>query len=378
MIESRNGEGLALLAVTRNGCRTLEHLKQSLPQADVFFPSSFADEIKIGYKSERSERLKPYQVSLRKLLESTFHRYRGWVLILAVGAAVRLLAPLLRGKADDPAVVAADEGGQHVVSLLSAHRGGANQLARETALILGARPVITTASEVQQTVAVDTLGQEWGWTLAQETGMTRLSAAVVNGETIGVIQESGPTNWLSQLELETGRWRFFASCAEARPFLEQAAAWLVITHRLPGEEERRFAARGALYHPKSLCLGVGCSRGTPAAELEDLIRDVLARHRLAFDAIRCLSSITLKSDELGLLELAERYGWTLSFYDADRLNRIPIPHPSDYVYQVTGSHGVSQPAALLSAHADRLLVEKEKSRNATLSIAVYKNMNPEG
>ncbi|PTX64570.1 cobalt-precorrin 5A acetaldehyde-lyase [Melghirimyces profundicolus] len=368
--EARDGEGIALLAVTRRGCRQLDRLRRAWPRADAFVPSKFAGETRQAME-DGAGRLIPYQGPLRSWLKSTFHRYRGWVMWVAVGAAVRTLAPLLRGKKEDPAVVAVDEGSRHAVSLLSAHRGGANRLTREVSHLLGARPVITTASEVQETLAVDELDRDRGWVPGDDTGMTRLSAAVINGETIGVVQESGEEDWLPEEEAQSGRWLRFSSFREALSAPERAEAWLVITHRLPTGEERRLCSKGAVYHPRSLCLGIGCSRGTSADELESLIRDVMSRYRLAFDSIRSLSSITLKSDEPGLLELAERHGWPLHFYEAGALNRLPIPQPSDVVYRVTGSRGVSQPAALLSAGTDRLLVEKEKSRNATLSIAVY-------
>jgi cobalt-precorrin 5A hydrolase len=109
---------------------------------------------------------------------------------------VRLIAPHLRDKTQDPAVVVVDEAGKFAIPVLSGHLGGANALARQLATVLGATPVLTTASDVRQTLAVDLLGRELGWTLeASHEMLVRASAAVVNDEPVALVQEAGRTDW---------------------------------------------------------------------------------------------------------------------------------------------------------------------------------------
>jgi cobalt-precorrin 5A hydrolase len=137
-----------------------------------------------------------YQLPVRPLLQRLFSEHRELVLFMPVGAAMRLLAPCLKDKHTDPAVVCVDDAGRFAVSLLSGHLGGADRLAQEVALALGATPVITSASQVTGTLAVDLLGHEFGWQIdSKPEAVTRASAAVVNGDPVGILQEAGEGEW---------------------------------------------------------------------------------------------------------------------------------------------------------------------------------------
>ena len=114
------------------------------------------------------------------------------VFMISVGAVVRLIAPYLHSKAEDPAVLVVDESGKFVIPVLSGHQGGANACAEQIAAWLGAIPVITTASDVGQTLAVDILGRELSWRIeAPKINITRVSAHVVNGDPVALVQETG-------------------------------------------------------------------------------------------------------------------------------------------------------------------------------------------
>ncbi len=354
---------MAFAAVTRRGVQTMLRLYDSMPEADLYVPEKFA--VLAGDVSGASRTVRPFS-ALKVVLPELFRGYRQLVLFTSLGAATRLLAPLLVDKRRDPAVVVVDEGGSYAISLLSAHLGGANDLARKVAAYLGAQPVITTASDLQGTLAIDLLGKKWGWHLELEENLTRVCAAVVNGEPVGVLQESG-----EKLDAFDGENLFFyASLEEAVKFFPRMCAWVIITHRLLEEEIQALQDRMIIWRPRCLVLGVGCSRGASAEAIESLIRQTLAAHRLSFHSVHTLASITLKQNEPGLLQVAERFGWRLQFYEATALNRVPVAHPSDVVYRVTGAYAVSQPAAVLAAGGGPLLVEKVKNDQVTLSVAL--------
>ena len=137
-----------------------------------------------------------FDLPLRPVIQRLFDEYQRLVLFMPVGAAVRLLAPRIQDKHDDPAVVIVDDAGRFAVSLLSGHLGGADALVEDVARILGATAVVTSASHVTGTLAVDLLGREFGWVLdAPPLTVTRVSAAVVNGEPVGVYQQAGEPDW---------------------------------------------------------------------------------------------------------------------------------------------------------------------------------------
>ena len=129
------------------------------------------------------------------LLPSLFQSYKGIIMIISLGAVVRMIAPLLKDKKTDPAVVVSDDKGKHVISVLSGHLGGANELTIEVAELLNAIPVITTASDVQKTIPVDLFGSRFGWVWESDEKLTPVSASVVNEEHVAIVQESGEKDW---------------------------------------------------------------------------------------------------------------------------------------------------------------------------------------
>jgi cobalt-precorrin 5A hydrolase len=280
---------------------------------------------------------------------------------------VRLVAPLLRDKREDPAVVVVDDAGHFAVSLLSGHLGGANALARRVAGALGAQAVVTTASEVLGTVAVDLLGREFGWQLENHELVTRVSAAVVNGERVGLFQEAGERNWWptgEPLPPNLARFERLEEMIAAR-----CSAALVITDRaLP--EGRGPAPPAVVYRPRSLVVGIGCNRGTDAEEIEAAVLATLAGHELSLRSVRELATVDLKGDEVGLVSFAEKLDVPIRFYSPEDLSAVPgLPNPSAMVRRWARTPGVCEPAALLAAGAVALLVPKQKAGNVTVAVA---------
>lgn len=360
----------AVVAITKHGAAMARRLAERLPGSDLYLMDKFAQ----GDEGEKGIRL--FSGSVRGVLADLFRRYDGLVLFISLGATVRMLAPLLKDKKTDPAVVVVDDRGMHAISVLSGHLGGANTLARRVASLLGARPVITTASDVSRTIAVDLFGRAFGWEIENFDKVTPVSAAVVNEERVAVVQESGEPDWWPYDTPLPGNIRVYRSAEEALAADFDAA--LVVTHRLlTGEEETALLANGVLYRPKVIVLGIGCNRGTPMEEIEGVVLDTLEQLRLSVKSVRNIATIELKKDEPGLIALAEKYGWPIDVYTPEELNSVPLEDPSETVFRYTGAYGVSEPAALLSSGADSPLLRKKKSGNVTLSIAVVPHPAPE-
>ncbi|KPC68231.1 cobalamin biosynthesis protein CbiG [Thermoactinomyces vulgaris] len=353
---------LAFVAITKHGVHMVRRLQEQLEQADVYYMDKFAR----GDEAARSIVL--FQGSVKHILPDLFRRYDGIVLFISLGAVVRMIAPILQDKKTDPAVVVVDDKGKFAISVLSGHLGGANELAKRVAAQVGATPVITTASDVQQTIAVDLFGRSFGWEIESFAKATPVSAAVVNEERVAVIQESGEPYWWDYDRPLPDHIRVVDSCAEADQAPFDAA--LVVTHRLLDEqEEQRYLHNGVLYRPKVLVLGIGCNKGTSAEEIEHVIVQTLNEQRFSLRSVRNVATIDLKKEEPGLLSVCKKYGWRLDTYTPDELNTVTLPDPSPTVYRYTGAYGVSEPAALLSAGATEWLLTKKKAGNVTISIA---------
>ncbi|AUB85520.1 cobalamin biosynthesis central domain-containing protein [Candidatus Thiodictyon syntrophicum] len=187
-----NPKRIAVLAITRPGVALAGRLVAALPGAHLFVPSALGSVAAVAAPGAHTGHDGP----TRDLMPGLFADWEAIIATFSLGALVRLIAPHLRDKYRDPAVLALDEAGRFVIPVLSGHLGGANALAGHVARVLGATAVLTTASDVQQTLAVDLLGRELGWTLqASSADLLRASAAVVNGEPVALVQESGSPDW---------------------------------------------------------------------------------------------------------------------------------------------------------------------------------------
>ena len=350
----------------------------------------------------------------------------GFVLVCATGIAVRAIAPLLAGKTADPAVVVVDDGGRFAIALTGGHRGGANVLAREVAALLGAEPVVTTATDDAGLPALDTLP---GFTVAGDVAaVTRawldgspptveidpalagwplpsaLRATVRPRSDPGAPDRSGPTPGDPDPALKapsgptpgdperiTHTYGGFSARGRPQPPLESAdapaagspggaargrGARVVVTDRAvepaPGE---------VLLRPESLVLGVGSSRGADPEGLHRLALAALAGAGLSVDSVGCVATIDRKAAEPAIVELAAVLGVGLRVFPAERLAGQPVPNPSAVVAAAVGTPSVAEAAALAGAgvggcDGGTLVVEKQRSADAT--VAVARRARPEG
>ncbi len=200
---------------------------------------------------------------------------------------IRLLAPCLESKQADPAVVCVDDSGSFCVSLISGHVGGADRLAQEVAQHLGATPVITSASHASGTLAVDLLGREFGWRLMAGTNaVTRASAAVINGQPVGVWQGAGEPGWWPPETLLPDTITVYPDLGDLAASACTAA--LIITDTLESLDALLADKIAVVYRPRSLIAGMGCRRGVPVEELESLLAETFQENGLALE---CLSGI---------------------------------------------------------------------------------------
>ncbi|CUV03339.1 Cobalamin biosynthesis protein CbiG [hydrothermal vent metagenome] len=315
-----------------------------------------------------------FDLPLRPVVKRAFAGYSSLVLFLSAGASIRLLAPLLESKQIDPAVVCVDDAGSFCVSLISGHVGGADQLAQEVAVCLGARAVVTSASHASGTLAVDLLGREFGWRLkADATTITRASAAVINGQPIGIWQGAGEPGWWPDGKPLPENIAVYATLED---LAASACATALIISDTTGDLETLLADKiTVVYRPRSLVIGMGCRRGVPVEELESLLAEALRENGLSAECLAEIATAEIKRGEPGLEQLAERHRVPLSFVQANELNGVFETNPgaitskSERAHGLVGVWGVAEPAALLTAGASELLVNREKTTRATIAIA---------
>jgi cobalt-precorrin 5A hydrolase len=307
---------------------------------------------------------------LRLVFPALWGRFDAIVAVMALGIVVRLAGPLAGDKRRDPAVVVVDDAGRFAISVLGGHGSGANDLARHVAGVLGATPVITTASDARGVPAVDQVGRALGWTIERTENLTRVAAAVVRGQVVAVWQDAGTADWWTMFGPWPEHFVRLTAWDELSSLQPEPSALLVISDRsLPANLP--IPAEGTLlYRPPTLVAGIGCRRGTPRAVIESWAREVLDRHGLAWNSLAALATVTLKMDEPGLLEFAAGAGLPLVAFPPAQLAHQPgIATPSARVAARIGIAAVAEPAALRAAGTDRLLVVKQVGPGVTLAVA---------
>ncbi|MGW1601031.1 precorrin-3B C(17)-methyltransferase [Streptomyces eurythermus] len=282
------------------------------------------------------DRTRVYEGPVKEAVRAAFAECEQLVCFLATGAVVRLLAPLLAGKAADPGVVCVDEGGRFAVALLGGHGGGANELAREVGASLGAEPVVTTATDAVGLPGLDTLG------LPYEGAVAAVSRALLDGEPVALAAEVA--------------WPL-----PPLPVADEGAYTIRVTDQdaVPGERE-------VLLRPPSLVVGVGASRGAPAEEVLGLVEGALREAGLSARSVGELATVDAKAGEPGIVAAAERLGVPLVTYSAEELAGVEVPNPSAAPLAAVGTPSVAEAAALL--RGGELLVPKRKSAMATCAV----------
>lgn len=215
---------VVLVAITKHGAQQTAQLARALPQASICVAAKFA-----ALMSGLDNPVHAYTGAFRDEIAALFHDFDQVIFFVSLGAVVRLIAPHLKSKDEDPGVIVVDDAAQFVIPVLSGHVGGANAWAEHIATLLQATAVLTTASDVGKTIPVDILGRELGWKVeAPKINITRVSAHVVNGEQIAVVQEAGDLNWWTRTTPLPATIHKFTSLDQVD--LSRFAAVLWITH----------------------------------------------------------------------------------------------------------------------------------------------------
>lgn len=335
---------ISLISFTQNGA-DLGYLISLFLREQGYETSAFAaGEYAKGIKTES------IQKPLKEWTKEQFEKTEGIIFVGAAGIAVRAIAPFVRDKCTDPAILVMDEKGKFVIPLLSGHMGGANELACKIASHLDTIPVITTATDINQKFAVDLFAQKNNLYGLRMDYAKAISAAILHGKEIGFvsdfpISDALPNRIVDQNNCDYG---------------------ICITFN----EQKSPFEKTLILIPQIITIGIGCRKGKTADEIQDVVLEVLGMHRISVHSIANVASIDLKKKEAGLLEFCSRWKLKLITYPTETMEKAPgIYSESDYVSSVTGVGNVCERAAVLGCGNGSLIQKKYAKNGITVGIA---------
>ena len=357
---------ISVFALTKNGAELGERLCRKIDGAYLYLPVRFKGSFNAAFLND-----------FRNQVGQAFGKSDGLVFIMASGIVVRSIAPFLKNKAEDPAVVVMDEKGRYVISLLSGHLGGANNLAKSIARIIGAKPVITTATDVNNLPCIEDIAKKFNLAIEDFKKIKMVNSAIVSGRPVAFVDEDAKRlkaikRFIEQRAGGKGqgarRVRFsdFKFARETKRL--KADVFVIISHGSPSSLQP--SALSLFLRPKDLVVGIGCDRGVTRKEVEGAYFSVLKKWDVSPLSVRNIASIDVKKDEKGLLKFAKKYNLKIDFYSKDKLADMPLPSGfSKFVMGKVGVGGVCEPAALKSAGTKKIWIKKQKIGRVTIAVA---------
>jgi len=343
---------VALISFTADGADTCRKISQGLT-ADGYECRAYGKD-----RYAETAALIPLEGSLAQWTAAVFHENDALIFVGAAGIAVRAIAPHVRDKTLDPAVAVVDEKGKYAISLLSGHLGGANDITLKIAEIIGAEPVITTATDINHRFAVDDWAKKSRLLIGDMKLAKEISAAVLRGETIGVSSD----------------YPIDGDLPEQLAYLESgnAAGQTKIGFRVSIREDQDPFEKTLRLIPKTVTVGMGCRKGVGLEAVEELFEKILKEHGISVKSVEKICSIDIKKDEAALKQLAEKLGVSLEVFSAEELDRLDGKFTaSGFVSQVTGVDNVCERAAVLGSRGD-LIAGKQALNGVTAAIAFRK------
>ncbi|WP_166382333.1 precorrin-4 C(11)-methyltransferase [Polaribacter sp. 11A2H] len=332
---------IAIIAVTEKGLEKALIIQKEFPKSLVITTLNSSDK-NVSTIS-----------SISNYLTDNFLKLDGICFVTALGICVRLIAPYIQDKNTDPAVISVDDLGLNVQAVLSGHKGGANDFALKVASVLGANPIISTSSDVQNIWALDTLANQYDWQVATSLSMNKTMALFVNNKPTALlldIKDKGTqhlektvpnfvTVFYDEAEIDYTQFELFI-----------AVSYKVYTSTIAS----------VFFIPKVLSVGSGCSKQLDSVLFETTLKEELKNRNIHFSAIKNVGSIDIKAQQQAYLDFSTKNNIPFSTFTSDEIDTITVPNPSEMVQSKIGVDGVSESTAMLLSGSKNVLIEKQK------------------
>ncbi len=354
--------GIIVVAITRRGVETALRIQRALTAQElackVYAPAKYAAESVVTLDQK-----------LDVFIKEAYAKTDALVGVMATGIIIRAVAPHLQGKLVDPAVIAVDAAGKFVISLLSGHYGGANELTRLIAEGISATPVVTTASDVLGKQSVDELARVLHLSIVNPESLVGVNAALVNGGRLALVLVGDvkvPADPAVDYTLEKAY-----DVEEALEILNSYDAGAIVTREPPPADTLRKPI--TLLKPKRIVVGVGARKEVTEAQVLEAIDAGLERAGVPLERVDAFATVDIKKEAQNMISAAEKLGFTFEFLSVEELRSLiheDLSPESKMVQEKIGVGGVSERAALLKAGKNtHLILKKQKLNGVTVAVA---------
>ncbi|WP_195941054.1 cobalt-precorrin 5A hydrolase [Romboutsia sp. 1001713B170131_170501_G6] len=363
---------IAIVCITENGKNLAFEIQYKLNNGDVYLIRNKKNNFKID---EEKNNVFLVEDKLSNLVPSLFEEYQYIVFIMATGIVVRVIAPYINNKFSDPAILVGDEKGQNLISLLSGHMGGANEMTTYISELIGANPVITTATDVNKKSSLDMIAKKLDAHIVNfRENVKDVNAMLVNNQEVGLYIDGN-------YEIDTRGFKIltnFEDVDSTEKIVIISSKNNFIDYYIENKKEneldeqmlRKKCSEGNIIKivPKEIVIGIGCRRNTESSLLQESLNDLLHQYNIDINSIKSIGSIDVKSDEKAIIDLASSLSVPFITFSVDEISKVDhLFEKSDFVKKNVGVYCVSEPVAYLLSEGN-LIIEKHKYKGITISV----------
>ena len=341
---------IAILSITQNGKSLGLNIKNNIKNADLYF-------IKRDIV-EKETNVIHINKRLKDFVPEIFNQYDYIIFIMATGIVIRTIAPLVVSKFSDPAILVTDEKGKNIISLLSGHMGGANEMTLYISDLINSNPVITTSTDVNEKSSLDMIAKKLNAHIDNfRDNVLKINSMIVNNEKVGLFVDG---NYL----VDT---RGFV--LDEKNTLKDIDNIVVISNKVSIDTNLDFSNKNIIkVVPKDIVIGIGCRRDTDSEYMKDSLVDFLEQQNIDINAIKEIGSIDVKKDEKAILNLSKYLRVPFKIFTKEEISQVDYLYDkSEWVKKSVGVYSVAEPVAHLLSNGN-LIVKKHKYKGITFSI----------
>ena len=346
---------IAILSITNGGREKALEIKNHLKNTDAFFIKKDTD-----YKNEQ---IIVVNKSLKEFVSEIFDKYDYLIFIMATGIVVRTIAPLVVSKFSDPAILVMDEKGHNIISLLSGHMGGANEMTLYISNLINSNPVITTATDVNKKSSLDMIAKSLNAHIDNfRDNVLKVNSMIVNNEEVHIYIDGN-------YKINHQGFTLY----DDKTDLDKVKSLVVVTNKkdinkMLNKDIENLNEKIIKVIPKDIVIGIGCKKNTDSDHMKNSLLKFLDEYNIDINGIKEIGSIEIKKEEKAIIDLAKFLGVDFKTFSVDEISKVDyLYEKSQWVKKNVGVYSVSDPVAHLLSEG-RVIINKQKYDGITFSI----------